>query len=453
MTPPTRILVADDQEDILSSAKLLFKGEGLDCATASSPSEVTYLLGKKEFDLVLLDLNYKRDTTSGKEGLELIEKIRSTDQALPIVVMTAWASVDVAVEAMKLGANDFITKPWDVERLLTIVKNQSELRRALLREEKLQIENRILLSDQSAQITYESNAMAEVLRTLEQVASSDARILITGENGTGKSLLAHTCHQMSNRHSGPFISINMGGLPENLFESELFGHERGAFTDAKKERIGRYELADGGTLFLDEIGNLTLNHQTTLLRLLESGEFERVGSSKTRQADVRIICATNSNLTELISEGKFREDLYYRINTVPVHIPPLRERRQDIMPLANEFLETYRIKYKKNISGFSDELTKLLESYQWPGNVRELDHAIERAVLLSRDDRILPETLSISPSTENSADFDELTLDDAEKMILERAFTKYRKNPNEAAEALGISRSAFYRKLKKYDIQ
>ncbi len=446
------ILVVDDQEDILSSASLLFKGEGIRCSTCSDPSQVLSLLNKNDFDLVLLDMNYQGNTTSGKEGLELIDAVIASGCNTPVVVMTAFASMELAVEAIKRGAKDFITKPWDIDRLLSIVRNQFELHKALRRERKLRVENKYLRDENRVNLCYQSEIMADLVHTFEQIAPSDARLLLTGENGTGKSLLAQYCHQLSSRSSGPFISVNMGAVPESLFESELFGHEKGAFTDAKSTRIGRYELADGGTLFMDEIGNISEKHQSTLLRLLESGEYERVGSSKTRKADVRIICATNADLPSLVTAGKFREDLYYRINTIPLTIPPLRERRDDILPLANLFLEKYCAKYQKEITGIGENAKKQLLAYCWPGNVRELDHVLERAVLLCSKIELDEKALLLTSQTSHSVDIEEMTLEQAEKSLLQKAYKKYEQNPNLAAQSLGISRSAFYRKLNKHGI-
>lgn len=458
------ILIADDQKDILSSGRMLFKGEGINCITAETPEEVLERVKMEDLDTLLLDLNYQRDTTSGKEGIDLIQKIRKLDPIVPIVVMTAWASVDIAVQAMKVGANDFITKPWEIERLLSIVRTQCALKRSLENTQKLESENRILKQERDAGVSliYKSQAVQEIIEAFEQIGPSDANVIITGENGTGKTLFAKLCHQHSARSDRSFVSVNMGGLPESLFESELFGHVKGAFTDAKSDRVGRYELADGGTLFLDEIGNLALKHQATLLRLLESGEFERLGSSKTRKADVRLICATNSDLPALVREGKFREDLFYRINTVPIHIPALRERPEDILPLAESFLEVYNTKYRKHITGFSDATETQLKHYAWPGNVRELNHVVERAVLLSRQTMIQPMDLGIqstgpigsvsSGPAGSMSSADPVTLEEMEKKMILEALAAFPGDPNSAADQLGITRSSFYRRIHKHGI-
>ena len=445
-----RVLVADDKADVLAAARLLFKSEGIYCQTVSNPQAALELIDDQEFDLAMLDLNYSRDTTSGKEGHDLVAKIREKYPDLPIVVMTAWATVDIAVNAMRLGANDFITKPWENDRLLSIVANLYALSQSREREMRLQEENSILREDkENTEFVADSAAMREVLETARQVAPSDASILITGENGTGKSMLANLVHKGSLRSEESFISVNMGGLPETLFEGELFGHVKGAFTDAKEDRIGRYELADGGTLFLDEIGELSASQQTRLLRLLETGEFERLGSSQTRKADVRIVSATNADLEEKVQKGFFRQDLYYRLNTVTIEMPPLRERLADIKPLAHMFLRNFAKRYKRSISAFSDEAIALLERHPWPGNIRELAHAIERSVLMAKTDRIEATSLGLSASSDRGRSLDDMSLEEVESYLIQRALERHEGNANQAAQALGLSRSAFYRRLQK----
>src|SRR5712671_270711 len=338
----SRILIADDQADVLTALRLLLKGENDDIVTASSPAVVLKIVESQDFDLVLIDLNYARDTTSGSEGLDLLTRIRTIDATLPVVVMTAWGSVDLAVEAMRRGARDFIQKPWDNARLLAVLRTQIELAQALRRGQRLEAENLTLRDDSAAaklpQIVAESPAMKSVLNVVRRIGPADANVLITGENGTGKEVIARSLHAVSNRSGKPLVSVNAGALAESLFESELFGHVRGAFTDAKNDRIGRFELADGGTLFLDEISNVPLNLQAKLLRALEVGEIERVGSSRTKRVDARVISATNANLGEEVAGGKFREDLLFRLNTIEINLPPLRERREDIPALAVHFL-------------------------------------------------------------------------------------------------------------------
>ncbi len=449
---PIHVLIADDQDDILSAARLLLKGEGITADTTNKPEGVLEKLETESYDTVVIDLNYTKDTTSGAEGLSLLNDIASKQPGLPVIVMTAWATINLAVEAMQQGAQDFITKPWDNERMLHSIRTQAELHRSRLRELRLESENLILRNQQESKLIGESTPVREMMDTISRVAPSDACILITGENGTGKSMVARIIHDLSSRSDCPFISVNMGGLPEALFESELFGHVKGAFTDAKSDRMGRYELADTGTLFLDEIGDLPKNQQTSLLRLLETGEFERVGSSKTRQADARIISATNANLEEKVANGEFRQDLYFRLNTVTIEIPPLRERGDDVIRLAESFLKRYREKYRKNLTSFSKEANDLLNAYEWPGNIRELEHAVEKAVLLSEDGEIQANRLGLSSSKSNAASLDEMSLDDLEKHYIQKALRRYGGNATDAAKALGLSRSAFYRRLQRHEL-
>ena len=457
-----RVLVADDQMDILRSAQLLFESEDIDAVTCTTPAEVLYYMQQQEFDVVLLDLNYQRDTTSGSEGLALIKAIKAKNDTTAIVAMTAWASVDVAVEAMKLGAKDFITKPWDVERLLSIIKNQCELSRSIVKQNKLAEENQLLRAVNNDDLICQSPAMQEVMTRFKQVAQSDANIFLSGENGTGKSKLADICHQMSHRAYEPFISVNMGGLAASVFESEMFGHQKGAYTGATADRIGRFELADSGTLFLDEIANLAPAHQSTMLRLLENGQFERLGSSKTRRCNVRIIAATNSDIPALIQQGKFREDLFYRINTVPIRIPALRERLADIIPLARQCINKFQHKYQKNDLKLTNQAEQLLLAYHWPGNVRELTHSIERAVLFAGEHHIQAQDLGLSPSigqpikmaekTLAEMTLAEMTLAEMEVKLLKKALHNYTKQPEKMALSLGLSRSALYRKFAKYEL-
>src|SRR2546423_9754240 len=385
----TRILIADDQRDVLEALRILLKGEGYQTDAVTSLAGIFNALEKKDYALLMMDLNYTRDTTSGQEGLEVIPKIQEIDNTLPIVVMTAWATIDLAAEAMKRGARDFVPKPWDNERLLAIVRTQIELGSALRRGRKLEAENQILRGNMP-NIIAESPSMRPVMQMISRVAPSDANILITGENGTGKGLVAQALHSLSPRSAKSMITVNMGGLSETLFESELFGHVKGAFTDAKTDRAGRFELADESTLFMDEIANIPLNQQAKLLRVIETGEFERVGSSRTLHANVRIISATNSNLHDEVAAGRFRQDLLFRLNTIEISLPPLRDRRDDIMPLARNFLRQHAQRYRKQIAGFDEVARDRLLQHSFPGNVRELDHVIERAVLMSHGSQLKP---------------------------------------------------------------
>lgn len=447
------VLVADDQEDILKALRMLLKSEGFKVTVVDNPQDVIDQVRRREYDVVLLDLNYTRDTTSGQEGLELVREIRGMDKDLSVVVMTAWASVELAVNIMQEGARDFITKPWENERVITVIRNQAEYTRLLRKGALLKEENEVLRSEQKVDFISCSEAMKPVIEIIDAVGPSDANVLITGENGTGKGVIAKVLHERSNRQDKPFISVNMGGLPEGVFESELFGHVKGAFTDAKADRAGRFELADSGALFMDEIGNIPLNQQNKLLRLLETGEFERVGSSKTREVDVRIISATNADMQEAVQGGTFRQDLLYRLNTIHIHLPPLRERLEDIPVLAEHFLKRHLKKYKKPIEGFSSSALKTLESYEWPGNIRELDHSVERAVLMCKGDAIEPGNLGLNgSSTSVVTSMDDMSMDDLEKYFIERTLKRHNGNATEAAKALGLSRSAFYRRLQRFGL-
>jgi DNA-binding NtrC family response regulator len=453
----SRILIADDQADVLAALRLLLKGEHHNIVAASSPAGVLKIVETEDLDLVLIDLNYARDTTSGSEGLELLPRIRAVDPTLPVIVMTAWGSVDIAVEAMRRGARDFIQKPWDNARLLAIVRTQIELVQALRRGQRLEAENLALrdgVSENLPRVIAESAAMKTVLNVVERIGPADANVLITGENGTGKEVVARSLHAVSSRSAKPLVSVNASALAAGLFESELFGHVRGAFTDAKTDRVGRFELADGGTLFLDEISNVPLNLQPKLLRVLETGEFERVGSSKTRKVNVRVLSATNADLKHDVAEGRFRQDLMFRLNTVEIHLPPLRDRREDIEALADHFLRLHRDRYRRGRMDFTLQALEALRAYSWPGNVRELDHVIERAVLMSSSNTVtaLDLALQTSPAAQFSARMEELSLEDAERLLIKKALARFEGNANRAAEALGLSRSALYRRLQKYGL-
>ena len=447
----SRILIADDQRDVLEALRILLKGEGYQTEAATSLAGIFHSLEKKEYTLLLMDLNYARDTTSGQEGLSAIPKIRQVDNSLPIVVMTAWATVELAVEAMKRGARDFVTKPWDNQRLLAIVRTQIELASALRRERKLEAENELLRGTMPSLIA-ESPAMRPVIEMISRVAPSDANILITGENGTGKSLIARAIHALSPRASHAMITVNMGGLSETLFESELFGHVKGAFTDAKTDRAGRFELADESTLFMDEIANIPLAQQAKLLRVIETGDFERVGSSKTLHANVRMISATNSNLENEVAAGRFRQDLLFRLNTIQITLPPLRDRRDDIMPLANSFLAQHAEHYRKQIAGFDETARERLLQHRFPGNVRELDHIVERAVLMTQEQQICATDLGLTNGDGEPRSLEEMSLEEVEAFLIKKALARNDGNARKAAEALGLSRSAFYRRLQQYGL-
>ncbi|MEY2531913.1 MAG: hypothetical protein QOI96_1998, partial [Verrucomicrobiota bacterium] len=397
------------------------------------------------------DLNYTRDTTSGQEGLEVIPKLQEIDNTLPIVVMTAWATIDLAVEAMKRGARDFVPKPWDNDRLLTIVRTQIELAGALRKGRRLEAANQLLRGG-APNLIADAPAMRPVIEMISRVAPSDANILITGENGTGKGLVAQALHALSPRGSHSMITVNMGGLSETLFESELFGHVKGAFTDAKTDRAGRFELADESTLFMDEIANIPMNQQSKLLRVIETGEFERVGSSKTLHANVRIISATNANLKDEVAAGRFRQDLLFRLNTIEIPLPPLRDRREDIMPLANSFLHQHGQRYRKELAGFDEPARDRLMTHQYPGNVRELDHVIERAVLMAQGPQIKATDLGLITGREDGTRLEDMSLEEVEAFLIKKALARNNGNARKAAEALGLSRSAFYRRLQHYGL-
>ena len=447
-----RILIADDQPDVLEALKLLLKGEGYQIDAVKSPGAVIKAVESRDFSMVLIDLNYARDTTSGQEGLELLEKLQNIDPNLPVVVMTAWASVEVAVEAMRRGAKDFVTKPWDNPRLLAIVRNQVELGSAVRAYRRLEQENQLLRGKESGPtLIAESVSMRPVLDMISRVGPSDANILITGENGTGKGVVAQALHAVSHRGKAPFISVNMGGLPEGIFESELFGHVRGAFTDAKVDRAGRFELADSGTLFMDEIGNIPLSQQAKILRTLETGEFERVGSSRTFQANVRLISATNSDLQQQVAEGKFRQDLLFRLNTIHLHLPPLRERREDIELLAQFFLKNHVKRYRKAITGFDESAIEAMRTYTWPGNVRELDHSVERGCLMAQGKVIRAIDLGLNAGN-TTPQIEDMSIEEVEAYLIKKTLARCDGNARKAAEELGLSRSAFYRRLEKYGL-
>jgi DNA-binding NtrC family response regulator len=449
---PIRILVADDQSDVREALRLLLKAEGYAIETVSSPNAALQAVQGGEFDVMLMDLNYQRDTTSGQEGMDLLARVQGADSRLPVVVMTAWGSVELAVEAMRRGARDFIQKPWDNARLLSIIRTQVDLYRTLRRAERLEAENSLLRAQNRPMFIAESKAMQPLLTLITRIGPSDANVLITGEHGTGKEVVAQTLHVMSPRGSRPMITVNTGGLPEGTFESELFGHVKGAFTDARVDRVGRFELADRGTLFLDEIANVPIKQQAKLLRVLETGEMERVGSSKTHRVDVRVLSATNADLKVESAEGRFRSDLLFRLNTVELHIPPLRERKEDIPLLAAHFLKAYAQRYRKAVKGFDPSAMHKMLEHPWPGNVRELDHATERAVLISTTEQIQAADLGLESERAGSAKIEEMSLEEVESLLIKKALTRHSGNISHAAEALGLSRSALYRRMQKYGL-
>lgn len=450
-TQSPRILIADDDADVTEALRLLLKNEGFQTEAVKSPAAAVKAVEARDYALALVDLNYTRDTTSGKEGLDLLSRLQALDPTLPVVIMTAWANVELAVEAMRRGARDFVAKPWENLRLLAIVRNQVELGGAMRAYRRLEQEIQLLRGKQGPQIISTSAAMRPVLELIARVGPSDANVLITGENGTGKGLVAQALHAVSPRGDRPFISVNMGGLPEGVFESELFGHVRGAFTDAKGDRAGRFELAEGGTLFMDEIGNIPSGQQAKILRALERGEFERVGSSRTIRANVRLVSATNCDLAAEVAAGRFRQDLLFRLNTIQIHLPALRERRDDIELLAQHFLKQHVERYRKAVSGFDEDALRAMRAYAWPGNVRELNHAVERAVLMAPGKVIRSADLALNAAA-SAPPLDDMSLEEVEAHLIKKTLSRCDGNARRAAEMLGLSRSAFYRRLEKYGL-
>lgn len=455
------ILIADDDPSIVAALRLFLKSEGFQITTASSPAEAIYFVKQNDVDLALIDLNYQADTTSGREGINLTEQLAALDENLAIVCMTGWASVEIAVDVMKAGAGDFVQKPWENERLLTVIHNQLKLRAQQQQNQVLNQENQNLkneLAQHDGDLIVESALMKALMSQLEQIAGADINVLITGANGTGKSLLAQHIHNISRRRNERFVAVNMGAISESLFESELFGHVKGAFTDAKENRIGRVELAQNGTLFLDEIGNIPLPQQAKLLRLLEEHQFEKVGSSKTQTADIRLISATNANLDAMVEDATFRQDLLYRLNTFVVRLPSLSERQDDILPMAANFIAKAAKRFGKPAPALSAAASAALLAYSWPGNVRELSHTLERATLLAVDEinveQLLLPSVSQNSTSVASAVNDKYTgtMDEIEKKVIEQRLMEHQGNALDAAKSLGLSRSAFYRRLDKFGI-
>ena len=447
------ILVADDQPDIIEALRLLLKGAGYSIETARSVAGIIAAVESKPLDVVLMDLNYTRDTTSGREGLSVLGRIKELDDSLPIIVMTAWGSVNGAVDAIRHGASDYIEKPWDNTRLLTTINTQLELGRAVRAGRQLERENRALKRTGMPELIAASPRMRPILDLMERVAPSDANVLITGEHGTGKEVVARWLHAASPRARSAFVAVNMGGLSDGVFESELFGHVKGSFTDARADRAGRFELADGGTLFLDEVANVPLNLQAKLLRVLQTREVERVGSSRPKVVNVRVLSATNVDPHKEVSAGRFREDLLFRLNTIELKLPPLRERREDIPALAAHFLKRQSARYNKQLTGFDQAAMQTLMDHLWPGNIRELEHTIERAVLLANGDVVRTSDLALNERGSGSAQrLEELTLSEAERTLIEKALARFDGNVSHAAKALGVSRSALYRRMSAHGL-
>jgi DNA-binding NtrC family response regulator len=452
------ILVADDDHDVLQAAKLFLKQHVQKVDTEKNPQSIPNLIKNNNYDVVLLDMNFTEDVSSGKEGFKWLKKIHEIDSSLAVVFITAYGDVEKAVKAVKMGATDFVLKPWQNEKLLATVNSALNLTQSRRQVDVLKSQQKQLSAeiDQHYQdIIGQSAAMNKVFETIEKVAKTDANVLITGENGTGKELVARALHRRSERSENVFISVDMGAIPESLFESELFGHVKGAFTDAKESRAGRFEVASGGTLFLDEIGNLPLQLQPKLLSAIETRKVMRVGSNKPIDIDIRLICATNEPIQEMAQNDEFRQDLLYRINTIQIQMPPLRERTEDIPLLADHFLNEYTDKYEKKIQTLSDPALNKLKKYSWPGNVRELQHAVERAVIMAERNILQPEDflLTSMSNNERSMVFEDYNLEEVEKMVIRKALDKHNGNISKSADELGLSRASLYRRMEKYDLK
>lgn len=454
---PGKILVVDDDEDVLMAARLFLKQHFALVHTERQPERLPALMQNTGYDLILLDMNFTRDASSGVEGFEWLNRILAIDPAAVVILITAFGDVGMAVKAIKAGATDFVLKPWQNEKLLATLSAALKLRQSQNEIAALRAQQQQLSADLDHQfhdMVGRCSAMQEVFASIQKVAQTDANVLLLGENGTGKELVARALHRASLRADRVFLSVDMGALSESLFESELFGHVKGAFTDAKDERAGRFEVAHGGTLFLDEIGNLSLPLQAKLLAVLQQRQVTRLGSHIARPFDIRLICATNLPIHQMVAERRFRQDLLYRINTVELALPPLRERREDIPLLIEYFVELYARKYNKPVSGVHAAAVKKLEKYPWPGNVRELQHAIERAVIMS-EGRLLQPTdflLSSADAREEGLVFENYNLEEVEKTVIRRAISKHGGNISHAAKELGLTRTSLYRRLEKYGL-
>lgn len=449
------IMVIEDRKEVRLSLAMLFEDEGYHCVEVDNPHVAQLKLKESDVSLILLDMNFATDTTSGQEGLAFLTWLQRSDfNHIPVIAMTAWSNTELVVQAMKLGAKDFVEKPWRNQQLLHIIKQQLDL--AHLQSQNSLLKQQFNTSNEST-YQWRSSCMTSLLKKINTVASTDVSILLTGDNGTGKSELARMIHHASSRNNEAFVSVNMGAISENLFESEMFGHKKGAFTDAKQTRVGRFDLAQHGTLFLDEIANIPLSQQAKMLRVLESGEYEPLGSSTTQTTNTRVISATNANFDELINGGQFREDLYYRLNTIELHIPPLKERKEDIVSLAEFFVQKCASRYKLVAKPFSDEAKQAMQNYHWPGNVREMSHLVERAMLLSEDTVLSTADLHLkkqhTKAHSNSGDLPFMTLQQAEISLIKQALNKTEQHIPKAAELLGLTKASMYRRLEKHGIE
>ncbi len=453
-----KILIIDDNEDLLFAAKMLLKKHAKEVSIEKDPRRIPFLVNNNSYDVILLDMNFTEDTTSGKEGFHWLKQIKEIDPKAVVILITAFGDVEMAVQALKEGATDFILKPWQNEKLLATLNSASRLKSSYDEVEKLSKKQKQLQSDAKkpyADIIGNSASMKNIFSIIDKVAETDANVLILGENGTGKELIARAIHDRSHRSDEIFVGVDMGAITETLFESELFGHKRGAFTDAKDDRAGRFEIADSGTLFLDEIGNLSMPLQSKLLTVLQRREVTRIGTNKAIPVDIRLICATNMHVHEMVMDNTFRQDLLYRINTVEIFLPPLRERQDDITQLANHFLKIYNQKYRKNFTGFSASAQQLLQRYNWPGNIRELQHAIERSIIMAEGEELDSRDfffLSAKPANEKISTPATFNLDEVEKTTIQRVIDKNGGNISKAAKELGLTRASLYRRLEKYGL-
>jgi two-component system, NtrC family, response regulator HydG len=451
-----KILMIDDDEDVLLAAKMLLKKQNHQVLIEKNPNKIPFLLHNDTYDVILLDMNFSKDITSGKEGFYWLEQILGHEPNAVVIMITAFGDVEMAVRALKMGATDFVLKPWQNEKLIATINTAIKLKQSYLEVDKLKKAKEMLeeqISKPFSDIIGESPAIKEVFTLIDKVAKTDANVLILGENGTGKELIARAIHQRSLRKDKSFVSVDMGAITETLFESELFGHKKGAFTDAREDRPGRFELANGGTLFLDEIGNLSMSLQSKLLSALQSRQVTRVGANQATSVDIRLICATNMPLSKMVQEGTFRQDLLYRINTVELHVPPLSDRMDDIPLLAKHYLNYYAKKYHKNVSSFAQTALDKLKRYPWPGNIRELQHAIERAVIMTDSASLQESDFLFSRSMSNTAaSADTLNLDEVEKSAIVKALSMHGGNISKAADELGLTRASLYRRMEKYGL-
>lgn len=450
-----KILMIDDDEDVLLAAKMLLKKQGHHIIIEKNPKKIPFLLNNDTYDVILLDMNFSKDITSGKEGFYWLEQILAHDPSAVVIMITAFGDVEMAVRALKAGATDFILKPWQNEKLIATISTAIRLKHSYNQVDKLKKAKEMLeeqINKPFADIIGNSQAIREVFQLIDKVAKTDANVLILGENGTGKELIARAIHQRSLRSQNSFVSVDMGAITETLFESELFGHKKGAFTDAREDRPGRFELANGGTLFLDEIGNLSLSLQSKLLSALQSRQVTRVGANQPANVDIRLICATNMPLAKMVQEGTFRQDLLYRINTVEIRVPPLAERVEDIALLANHYLNYYGKKYHKNVATIAPEAMDKLKRYAWPGNIRELQHSIERAVIMTDSPSLQESDFLLSRTLTNNANNNTLNLDEVEKSAIVKALQMHNGNISKAADELGLTRASLYRRMEKYGI-